>query len=118
MARPTTAEVSLSALKHNYRTLRSLLPGSTGILAVVKAGGYGHGALAASRAFLAEGARMLAVATLEEGLELREGGIEAPVLVLGEIPEGRGRDALRARLAATLFHDGQFSHLAEAARAE
>src|SRR3989304_3807116 len=77
------AEISLSALRHNYRPLRSLLPPSTSILAVVKANAYGHGAVPVSRTLVEEGVRMLGVATVEEGGELRQAGVRCPFVGAG-----------------------------------
>lgn len=85
MARPTVAEIRLSALRHNVHAIRALLPQGVGLLCVVKANAYGHGALPVARALEADGARMLGVATVEEGVELREGGIRLPVVVLGGV---------------------------------
>jgi alanine racemase len=76
-------EIDLSAIKHNIRNLKSLLSGSTELLAVVKADGYGHGAIAVSQAVLEAGATWLGVATIVEGGQLRNGGITAPILILG-----------------------------------
>lgn len=84
--RPAWVEVDTSAIAHNVRTLRSVVPDSTRLLAVVKADGYGHGAEAVARAALGAGAEGLGVATIDEALELRTAGIRAPILVLGEPP--------------------------------
>lgn len=82
-------EVDLSALAHNVRQLKSLLLPATALLAVVKADAYGHGANAVAQTVLQSGASWLGVATVLEGIELREAGIEAPILILGatHIPE-------------------------------
>ncbi|MBS1243632.1 MAG: alanine racemase, partial [Deltaproteobacteria bacterium] len=56
MARPTVAEIHLSALRHNVHAIRSLLPKDTGLFAIVKANAYGHGALPVARTLEAEGA--------------------------------------------------------------
>ena len=66
--------------------------------AVVKANGYGHGAVPVARAAVAGGAVMLGVATVEEGIELRTAGISAPILVLGPQPADSIRDAVAYRL--------------------
>jgi len=81
--RPTIAEVSLAALRHNCREARRLAGDGTGVLAVVKADAYGHGAVAAGRAFLEAGAWGLGVSAVSEGVELRQAGIGGPVVVLG-----------------------------------
>ena len=76
------AEVSLDAIRHNIQAVRERIPGSVKLLAVVKANAYGHGAVQVSRA-LQDLADYYAVAALEEPLELREAGIEKPILILG-----------------------------------
>ena len=82
------AEIDLGALRHNLGEIRRVVNRGTGILAAVKADAYGHGALDVSRALEAEGVSMLGVARIEEGVELREGGIESPILVLSGVPVG------------------------------
>ncbi len=81
--RPTAAEVNLESIRGNYRTLRGLT--NSRMLSVVKADAYGHGAVQVSRVLAEEGTDMLGVATIEEGIELREAGIDTPVLVLGSV---------------------------------
>ncbi len=115
MSRPTIAEIDLSALRHNFRRIASRLPGGAGILAVVKANAYGHGALPVAAALSAEGARMFGVATVEEGIELREGGIRAPVVVLGGVDEPQADEALSCELSAALYGAWQIPPLAKAA---
>ena len=92
------ARVNLSAIERNAARLAQELTGGARLCAVVKAGGYGHGAAAAGRAALAGGATMLAVAAAGEAEQLRDEGIEAPVLVLGalstdELPVALGAGA-------------------------
>jgi alanine racemase len=76
-------EIDHNALAHNVRQLSSLLAPQTALMAVVKADGYGHGAIEVTKTVLANGATWLAVATVPEGVELREAGITAPILLLG-----------------------------------
>ncbi|MEO0801358.1 MAG: alanine racemase [Cyanobacteria bacterium J06642_2] len=78
-------EVDLAAIRHNVRVLRALLQPGTQLWAVVKANAYGHGAVPVSRAAIAAGASGLCVATLPEGLELRQACIEIPILILGPL---------------------------------
>jgi alanine racemase len=88
-------EVNEAALEANARSLcRSLAPGSA-LMAVVKADGYGHGAVPVARAAAAGGAHCFGVATLQEGVELRQAGLQQPVLVLGNLTHP---DELRACL--------------------
>ena len=79
-------EVDLDAIKHNVRTLKALTPSGTRFMAVVKADGYGHGAIEASRAALEAGAEWLGVATVDEALEIRGAGIAGPLLIVSEPP--------------------------------
>jgi alanine racemase len=83
--RPTRIEVLPAAVRRNVARLREAADGAA-VCAVVKADGYGHGAVTAAEAALAGGASWLAVATVTEGRVLREGGIEAPILLLSEPP--------------------------------
>jgi alanine racemase len=92
-----------------------LLPHGVGFLCVVKANAYGHGALSVARALEAEGARMLGVATVEEGAELREGGIRLPVVVLGGVDPAQAAEAHAHGLSAALFDQGQIDYLARTA---
>jgi alanine racemase len=83
--RPVWAEIDLDAVRANVRTLAGVaLPAA--LMAVVKADGYGHGAVPVARAALDAGAEWLGVALVEEGAELRAAGIDARVLVLSEPP--------------------------------
>jgi alanine racemase len=81
--RPTWAEIDLGAVRHNARLLRRLAHPAE-LCAVVKADAYGHGSVPVARAALEGGASWLAVALVEEGVQLRDAGIDAPVLVLSE----------------------------------
>ena len=99
--RPAWAEISSSALAHNIGVVRAVL-GDTPVCAVVKANGYGHGAVLAATALLAGGADCLAVAIVDEGIELRGAGITAPILLLSEIPAESIAAALEAELTLTV----------------
>lgn len=76
-------EIDLAALAHNIQQLRSLLSPKTQLMAVVKADAYGHGAVTVAQTVLQAGASWLGVATVPEGIELRQAGIKAPILILG-----------------------------------
>ena len=80
------AEISLPNLKHNYTHIRAALPEGCRFLGVVKADAYGHGALAVAGLLQELGADYLAVSCLDEALELRQGGIHMPILILGHTP--------------------------------
>lgn len=100
--RPTRAVVDVGAIRTNVRNLRELLPAETGIIAVVKADGYGHGATESARAAFQEGAMMAAVATPDEALALRESGIQQPILVLGPVPITFLKEAIRQEITVTI----------------
>ena len=101
--RPTWAEIDLNAIQHNVAELRRCAPDAQ-FMAVVKAEGYGHGALQVARAALDAGATWLGVATLEEGVELRKAGLTAPVLIFGFIPPSQADMVVLYDLRPTLFH--------------
>lgn len=84
--RPTRVEISLDALRHNLTQFRNALPPETRIMAVVKANAYGHGAVQIAEEAIDWGADYLSVAFLDEALELRLQGIQAPILVMGYTP--------------------------------
>jgi alanine racemase len=76
-------EIDLGALTYNIKQLVKFLSAKTQLMAVVKADAYGHGAVTVAKTVLDAGARWLGVATVPEGIQLREGGIKAPILILG-----------------------------------
>ena len=78
--RPTWAEVSLSALRHNFRVLQQHVGAAVTVCCVVKADGYGHGALRCARALQREGAQWFGVTSPEEGIALREGRVRETVV--------------------------------------
>ena len=99
--RPAWARIDLDALDANADLLaRAVAPARWG--AVVKADAYGHGAVRVARALAARGASLLAVALVEEGAELRRGGVEAPVLVFGTVEPAQVPLLRRHRLTPTL----------------
>jgi alanine racemase len=88
VVRPTYAQIDLDAIRANFRSVLSHVGGPSGgveVIAVVKANGYGHGAVPVARALEAAGATMLACADIEEGVELRRGGVHIPILVFGAL---------------------------------
>lgn len=78
-------EINLDSLAHNVRTLKGLLPLGCDLMSVVKADAYGHGAVTVARTALQSGATWLGVATVPEGIELRQAGIDVPILVMGAV---------------------------------
>ena len=112
--RPTVVEVDLDAVRHNVRLLGRP---HVELLAVVKANGYGHGDAEVARAALEEGATGLGVALVEEGIGLRERGIDAPILVMTEFPPGSEKEALAAGLTPSVYSEAGLAAVAEAASA-
>jgi alanine racemase len=102
------AVVDLDAVRHNVGVLRAVSPGAE-LMAVVKADGYGHGAVAVGRAALAAGASWLGVCTLEEARELRSAGITAPVLSWLHLP---GEDFAEAIASGVDLSASSRDHLA------
>ena len=103
IAGDTVIRISLGKLKENLLAVRTMAGDDVAIMAVVKANGYGHGAAAIAPTLLDGGARYLAVARLEEALELRQTLPEAPLFVLGYTPDRLLQTALEQRITLTLF---------------
>lgn len=101
--RTTYTEIDLAALRHNFMQVRSQVATGVQVLAVVKADAYGHGAPQVALALQSFGADLFGVAMVEEGMALREAGVERPILVLGGIYPGQEEDLLRNGLIPTLF---------------
>ena len=88
----TWAEVSLGAIEHNYRAMREKLVPGTKYMGIVKANAYGHGAIPVARRLSQIGCDYLAVACLDEAVQLRQGGIDLPILILGYTPPAYAAD--------------------------
>ena len=99
----TYAEIDLNAIAHNISEIRKIIPKLTKFMAVVKANAYGHGAVAVSRAAVGAGADYLSVASVREAMELREGGINAPILILSESLPEDAADIIRHGLTQTVY---------------
>ena len=108
------AEIDVDALAHNVRSVASAVSPS-GVRAVVKADGYGHGAVTAAHAALGAGAAGLCVALVHEGVELRSAGVDAPILVLTEQPAEQLETLALAGLEATAYRRDHVGALADAA---
>ena len=109
--------VDLSAIEHNMKLIRNAVPKPVKVLAVVKADGYGHGAVETARAAIRGGADMLAVAAVSEGVQLREAGITMPILVLGAVTAYDVSDGIRYSLIQTICSP-EMTELCEKAAAE
>ncbi len=113
MSRWAWAEVDLGAVRHNVELLCSVAAPAA-VWAVVKADGYGHGAVEIARAARRGGAGGLCVALVQEGVALREAGLDCPVLVLSEQPPTELASAVRAGLDLTVYSHAQLEAIAVA----
>jgi alanine racemase len=107
-------EVDLGAIENNVRQVRQIT--GVAVMAVVKADGYGHGAEEVARAALHAGASWCGVARIEEALELRSAGVEAPILVLGHTPAERVEEGIAARVSLTVWTSDHIQQAVRAAR--
>lgn len=114
--RPAWAEIDLDAVRHNAAML-ARLAAPAGLCAVVKADGYGHGAVPVAAAALEGGATHLAVALVEEGRRLREAGIDSPVLVLSQPVAAAMPEVVASGLTPTLYTRAGVEAVADAVRA-
>lgn len=101
--RPTFAAIDLNAIKMNILNLKLHLNSNVDVIAVVKANAYGHGDLEVAKTAMEAGASMLAVATPDEAIRLREKGIESPLLVLGASPPSFAEVAASQNISVTIF---------------
>ncbi len=111
--RATVATVHLDRLRKNVQAVQSLLSPGVGLMAVVKANAYGHGALRVAQSVLEAGAMALAVALVEEGVALRQAGIDAPILVLGQPTVSEVDEAVANDLDIVVFEPLIFKHLTD-----
>jgi len=106
--RATFAEINLKAFKHNLQNLRAItepstgLGPATGIMAVIKADAYGHGAIPCAKAAIDIGVEYLGAGIIEEGIELRENNITEPILILGSVFPDEVADLVRHNFATIL----------------
>ncbi|GHS01359.1 alanine racemase [Helicobacter pylori] len=103
LKRASFVEVDTASLRHNFGTVKSIVPKDAHIMAVVKANAYGAGAIKASEIFLQEGANYLGVATLDEALELRSHFSKTPILILGYSPNSNASMLIDNDLSAMIF---------------
>jgi alanine racemase len=101
--RPTWAEIDIDSLKSNFLQVKRIVGENVGIISIVKADAYGHGAVAVSRALVESGSDMLGVATIEEALELRESGIGVPIILLGGVQPDEAERVVKNGLIPSLF---------------
>jgi alanine racemase len=113
--RPTWAEINLDNLIHNFRVMRREVGAGIAIMPAVKAGAYGHGAIDCALALERAGADWFGVALAEEGLKLRDAGIQRPILCLGGFWEGQEVEAIAARITPAVYRIDQLERLDRAA---
>ena len=118
IAGDTVIRVSLKKLGENLDRFRALVGEETAVMAVIKANGYGHGAVAIAPTLLAHGATYLAVARIEEALPLRQALPDAPLFVLGYTPDRLLPLAVENNITLTVFSPHQAGILGEAAIAQ
>src|SRR5271168_4309333 len=115
--RPTWAEVSLSTLRQNFRTVLKHAGAGVTVCAVVKADAYGHGSVECSRALQAEGARWLGVTSLDEAIPLRDAGIDSRILLMTGFWRGEETEIVRLKLTPTVWEPWHIESLESAAAA-
>ncbi len=114
-SRPVWAEVSLGALRHNFRTIQEHVGFKVAICAVVKADAYGHGAVECARALEQAGAAWFGVTSPDEGVALRRGGITARILLLSGFWRGEAEDVVQQQLTPTVWEPWHIAALQAAA---
>lgn len=103
MGRPVWVEIDLDNIGYNVRALKQLIAPGVKLMAVVKANGYGHGVIPVANAALHNGAEQLAVAILNEGLQLRKAGFGVPILILGYTPPEQAAEVVKNNLTQTVY---------------
>ena len=115
LARPAWADIDLGAIRRNVSRIGGKLNPNTQFMAVVKANAYGHGDVGVARAAIEAGATWLGVILVEEGVRLREAGVDAPILLLHEAPVERIDEALANELTPCVFTEKGLWVIGEAA---
>lgn len=110
------AEVNLDAIKHNIDAVRGKIGDKADIMAVIKADGYGHGALKVAEA-IKDKVQYLGVATIEEAVELRQAGVLLPILILGYTPASQFKEVLKYDITQTIYSLEMANAMNEASRA-
>jgi len=100
--RPTRVEIDLDSIAYNIHQIRKKVGNKTKTMAVMKANAYGHGAVEVAKVAIDAGAQWLAVALVEEGIQLREAGIQSPILILGSTPPDQVHEVIKYNLSQTV----------------
>lgn len=101
--RRTWAEVDVDALRHNFRSIRSAADPGAEIMCVIKADGYGHGAVFLAQLYESMGAARFAVSNIEEAMQLRENGVTLPILILGFTPAELASELAENNISQAVF---------------
>lgn len=110
------AEIDLKAISHNVSELKRILSNGARLMAAVKANAYGHGVLEVAGQALASGADALGVARISEAIQIREGGIDAPILIFGHTPKALAANLIDYDLTQAVWSYGAAVILSDIAR--
>lgn len=103
MVKRTWAEISLNAIEHNYNVIRNKVADDTKVCCVIKADGYGHGAVELSQVYEKLGADFFAVSNIDEGIEIRKGGSKLPIVILGYTPVSEAKNLAKYNISQAVF---------------
>lgn len=103
MVKRTWAEISLNAIEHNYNVIRNKVADDTKVCCVIKADGYGHGAVELSRVYEKLGADFFAVSNIDEGIEIRKSGSKLPIVILGYTPVSEAENLAEYDISQAVF---------------
>lgn len=103
MVRRTWAEISLNAIEHNYNLIRNKVADDTKVCCVIKADGYGHGAVELSQIYEKLGADFFAVSNIDEGIEIRKSGSKLPIVILGYTPVSEAENLAEYDISQAVF---------------
>lgn len=103
MVKRTWAEISLNAIEHNYNVIRNKVADDTKVCCVIKADGYGHGAVELSQIYEKLGADFFAVSNIDEGIEIRKSGSKLPIVILGYTPVSEAKNFAAYNISQAVF---------------
>lgn len=103
MVKRTWAEISLNAIEHNYHVIRNKVADDTKVCCVIKADGYGHGAVELSQVYEKLGADFFAVSNIDEGIEIRKSGSKLPIVILGYTPVSEAENLAEYDISQAVF---------------
>jgi len=103
MVKRTWAEISLNAIEHNYNVIRNKVADDTKVCCVIKADGYGHGAVELSQIYEKLGADFFAVSNIDEGIEIRKSGSKLPIVILGYTPISEAENLAEYDISQAVF---------------